>query len=148
MNFDRGASPSKFSGYSYRSAEGLWDPQDIFLAPVDSGRRYEYRSSRFDMAAKLRKVVKTVSPFSLPTESVKGPALENEPVHSTQQDEEGEKNSSRQELHTQKSIMQEELNVVETQQLCPVSIFEAIATDVLKKDPEVVSHNHNYRLNT
>ena len=62
---DRGAKTSLFEVPLYRSNEGLWDPADILLAPIDwsSVRASDYRSMRLDIAAKSRKIAKTAQPF-------------------------------------------------------------------------------------
>ena len=64
---DRGAKPSAFVFRNFEEVQdGLWDPRDIYLAPVDGYGKplVDYRSSRFDIAAKYRKVVKTVTPLN------------------------------------------------------------------------------------
>jgi hypothetical protein len=150
MDTDRGAGPSRFSGLVYRSPEGLWDPQDIFLAPDDGSGRpgADYRSARFDMAAKYRKVRKTVDSLS----GIGHNAEAEKPAETKDQDEaqehfaHGEEQSS---IIKRLRELDEGLAAMYDVPLnMPMSIFEAVAANVLTEDGEETPPNIGYRPDT
>ena len=148
---DRGAGPSRFSGLVYRSPEGLWDPQDIFLAPNDGSGRpgADYRSARFDMAAKYRKVRKTVDSLS----GIGHKAGAEESAEIKDQDEAQEHFAHEEEQSSMIKQLQEVDEVLaaayDVHRMMPSSIFEAVAANVLNKDVEETPPNNIcYRLET
>lgn len=163
MDTDRGSQPSRFSGVAYRSHEGLWDPQDIFLAPqAGSGRPgADYRSARFDMAAKYRKVTKTVDSLAAGNvqkanaeESAQtiGPddasnRRDGNPMEAQAHSHHGEEPSSM--MKRLREVDEGLAAAYDVHRMMPISIFEAVAANVLDRDAQEMPANHvGYRLDT
>ena len=151
MDTDRGAGPSRFSGLAYQSPEGLWDPQDIFLAPDDGSGRpgADYRSARFDMAAKYRKVRKTVDSLS----GIGDKAEAEESAETKEQDEAQEHFAHGEEqsfmIKRLRELQEGLAAAYDEPPKMPMSIFEAVAASVLNGDVEETPPNNiGYRLDT
>ena len=145
MDTDRGAGPSRFTGLVYRSPEGLWDPQDIFLAPDDGSGRpgADYRSARFDMAAKYRKVRKTVDSLSGIGHNAEA---EKSAETKTKDQDEAQEHFAHEEEQSSMIKRLRELDeglaaAYDVPLNMPMSIFEAVAANVLNKDGEETPPN-------
>ena len=148
MNFDRGAKTSCFGGLQLRQNDDgdarLWDPSELFLAPLDAkGRPYtDYRTTRYDIGSRQRKIEKTVAPF------VKARDWEQTQHH------EIERASSPRSIHFNRSnkhppqtapvdpVMsvrvryKTEENPSEVARVSPENLFESITRDIMSNDDD------------